>query len=130
MPVFTRRVAPLLLLILTACGGGEVLPETAPVSGVLTYKGKPVEGATIVFMPVNAKRTNPGYSTSDKEGKYKVTTYTADDGALLGEHEITVQLFDNVNGQSSLPGKYGYAKKSGLTATIKAGMNDVPLKLE
>lgn len=130
---FRREVHRLALLAVTlsmiGCGSGEDLPETAPVTGIVTFDGKPVEGATVMFFPKDAAASNPGAAYTDKEGKYSLTTFEKDDGALLGTHEITVQLFDAMGEVKQVPGKYGDVKTSGLTATIKEDENSVPLEL-
>src|SRR5690554_2152701 len=43
-------LAPVLAgsLLLGGCGGSS-LPQTSPVSGTVSYQGKPVEGATVIY---------------------------------------------------------------------------------
>ena len=48
-----NRCSMLALLVgmplLLGCGGGVAGPKTAKVTGVVTYKGQPVAGATVTF---------------------------------------------------------------------------------
>jgi hypothetical protein len=83
------------LVISAACCGGCSVPTgaadrlpTAPVSGVVTYKGKPLEGATVTFIP--STNPVPAYGLTDAEGKFQLTTYEQDDGAIIGEHFVTI----------------------------------------
>lgn len=61
---------------------------TAPASGVVTHRGEPVEGATVTFIP--ATNPVPAYGITDAEGRFQLTTYEQDDGAIIGEHYVTV----------------------------------------
>ena len=42
----------LSLLALMGCGGSQ--PTLVPVSGIAKYKGEPLEGAELIFVPVKA----------------------------------------------------------------------------
>lgn len=64
-------------------------PETAPVRGKITYRGAPVAGATITFLCPGAPRLAIG--TSDSQGNYRLTTFTPNDGAVIGTHTVTVR---------------------------------------
>jgi hypothetical protein len=70
-----------------ATGDADRQP-TAEASGVVTHLGKPLEGATVTFIPV----TNPvpAFGLTDAEGKFHLTTYEQGDGAVLGEHVVTI----------------------------------------
>lgn len=89
------RTALLLLLVLVgACNRGSSRPPTYPVTGTVTLKGKPLEGATVVFVPAEGAAHEAATGTTDAAGKYKLSTYTADDGANAGEYRIKVSKFD------------------------------------
>lgn len=63
-----------------------------PVRGELFVDGKPAENAAIAFHPVN--RTEWASATSrgvvDRDGRFSLTTYAANDGAPEGEYVVTV----------------------------------------
>lgn len=87
----TNQICSRLLLatvILGGCSSGGDHPETAPVSGTVLYKGDPVEGATVSFRAEGAPR--PASGVTNAEGKFQLSTFDANDGAVLGEHIITV----------------------------------------
>jgi hypothetical protein len=60
----------------------------APVSGVVLYQDKPVVGATVAFRNDTSPRVASG--VTDAQGKFHLTTFENLDGAVLGEHEVTV----------------------------------------
>jgi len=60
---------------------------TAPVSGMVTLDGKPVEGAGVMFSPVNPGPIAIG--TTDAEGRFVLATGKLT-GAMLGEHKVTI----------------------------------------
>src|SRR5690606_8422758 len=104
-------------------------PKTAQVSGVVTYKGDPVEGANVSLTPKSGSGQG-GFALSDKDGKFQVTTFDQNDGAVPGEYSVmiskkTVDTTPNPkdpNGpplksveKSHIPAKYS-SIKGGLTA--------------
>ena len=88
---------PLVLLLLAGCGSGH--PETAPVSGKITYDGNPVTQGKIVFYPEHG-RSATGQIGPD--GSYTLTTFDQGDGAVLGKHRVTIKS-TRVTGQEQLP---------------------------
>lgn len=72
---------------------GSNRPPTYPVSGTVTWKGKPVEGARVVFVP-----QQPGGQAAagitDAQGRYRLTTYVEGDGAPEGEYRVKVTMYD------------------------------------
>ena len=69
------------------CSGSEG-PKMARVSGTVTHNGNPVAGATVIFFSPNAPRNAKG--TSDAAGKYQLQTLDRLDGAVLGDHTVTI----------------------------------------
>lgn len=69
------------------CGGGA---KTAKVEGILTLDGKPVPGATVIFMPV-AQGGRSASGRVDEDGKFRLTTFSTDDGALPGEYKVVIR---------------------------------------
>ena len=105
---------------------------TFPVAGAVTYKGEVVEGAVITFR--SAAHSIAATGRTDKEGKFTLKTYEDGDGAIEGDHKVTVAKTeikypdgvdpDEFNGEPKevwhLPKKYSSFEESGLTATVKA----------
>src|SRR5262245_32100685 len=79
---------------LFGCGSkGIAPPKTAPVSGSVTYKGKPIAGVRVTFHPQfdigDIKYTCSG--TTNKEGKFTLSTGGIGNGAPPGEYLVTFE---------------------------------------
>lgn len=96
-----------VLATLTGCGFQS---DTLPVSGVVTYQGKPVEGAQVALAPSGTEIAagavldrdsepvaKPARGMTDAEGKFTVKTYfnpkVNAPGARPGEYTVTVTKF-------------------------------------
>jgi len=133
--------------IATGCGSG--LPETAEVNGTVTLDGKPVDGAIVVFFDPDG--AHPARGVTDGSGKFTLTTFEAGDGAVLGQHKVSVSKIDEsakapagAEGQDTpsvsedisesaknlLPVLYSSPSTSGLTVEVKKGMDPVVLELK
>jgi hypothetical protein len=72
------------------CGGEPVAkrPKLAKTKGKVLYNGNPVEGATVAFHGEGAPRAATG--TTDSAGRFELTTFDTGDGAVIGDHVVTV----------------------------------------
>ncbi len=87
--LFLAGIACLVVTIAGCTGGeGKGRPDLFPVSGTVVYNGAPVEGATVSFNIENAPRTATG--VTDAKGKFVLSTFEYNDGAIAGKHTITV----------------------------------------
>lgn len=79
-----------LLAALTGCGGESTKSKEPvyPVNGIVTYKGTPVVGADITF--ANEAGTRGAFGRTNEEGKFKLSTFGANDGAVAGKHIVTI----------------------------------------
>jgi hypothetical protein len=73
-----------VILLGAGCGDTGTAP-TAKVSGVVTFNGQPVEGASVVFTPAQGR---PGTGVTDATGHFTISTFAAGDGAVPGEHTV------------------------------------------
>jgi hypothetical protein len=80
---------------LAGCGTSGVVP----VSGTLTYKGKPITNAIVHFVPVNGR---PSMGETDSNGKFTLTYDPQTKGAQVGKHRVFVM--HNAANDASLPG--------------------------
>lgn len=138
----------LFLVSLSGCGGAidPNRPKTYPVSGTVSQGGKPVADANVSFHLKDGSQGAIG--VTDASGNFNLTTFTSGDGAVAGEHVVTVTKFDGPkivprgagsitdtgdepeeeeekptrkaarDPKSLLPAKYADPKTSGLTATV------------
>jgi hypothetical protein len=124
------------------CGGGGA--KTAPVSGRVTYKGKPVAKANVSFTPAEgASRAATGLT--DDGGNYKLGSFAASDGAPPGQYRVTIQAHgpdrpakpgegsgmpgETIPGDPIIPLKYFKPDTSGLTFEVKRGSNRADFEL-
>jgi hypothetical protein len=63
------------------------------VTGVVTYQGKPVEAAKVVFRTRHAdtSREYAAFGYTDSSGRYSLQTYKPGDGAVAGSQQVTVE---------------------------------------
>ena len=110
-PRATVGILLLGLAFVAGCSGaGADRPDTVPVSGTVVYKGKPVEGATVSFMAEGAPK--PATGITDAEGKFQLSTFEFNDGAVVGEHVITVEKYEQG------------AEAAQTTSSMEEAMND------
>ncbi|WP_339727535.1 carboxypeptidase-like regulatory domain-containing protein [uncultured Gimesia sp.] len=133
-PHFSSVVMILLGSILwVGCGGGKDpdLPETVSAAGIVTYQGKPVPEATIMFYPVQGRK--PGSGKSDASGKFTLTTFSKNDGVIPGDHKVTINAYEStpqgVSMKSSIPEKYSNQKSSPLTMSVSESQPEITLEL-
>jgi hypothetical protein len=138
------------LVCITGCNGdpgphAEIL-ETAPVSGTLTYQGKPLESYQVIFTPADGRR--PAMGKTDSDGKFTLGTNAPGDGAVIGEHKVSV-AFDPASDVDSavampidevaqlpkptieIPVKYSNPETSGVSRNIpEGGMTALKIDLQ
>ncbi len=128
---FACVLAPALLGL--GCGGaGDV--AAVPVSGTITYKGKPIAKGTLQLLPEVGK----GASGEIVDGKFTLSTYGDRDGAIPGKHKVgvvsatEVKTKDNDVGlKYDIPQGFASPDGSGLEVTIpKGGLKDLSITLE
>ncbi|WP_417385331.1 hypothetical protein [Gimesia sp.] len=129
----------LLLSTMTGCGEQIEKKPTAPVKGVVTYQGKPLETGEIVFFPDTGEQI--AHAKIQPDGSFQLTTYDEGDGAFPGKHKVSIVSERDMEGVSAedpeaslepsyIPTKYNMQKTSGLTAVVKEGDNEINFDLE
>jgi hypothetical protein len=123
---------------LTPLGCGSSGPEMASVSGKVTYQGKPVPKGTIAFVATDPSRPN-ATGQLDANGFYRLQTRESNDGAELGDYDVTIYSHEEpilqyipkvpVKPQRLSPAKYENPKTSGLKRTVKSGSNTFDFEL-
>lgn len=135
--VVRRAVGGVLVLVCCAvmpgCGpSGPARLPVHPVSGSLTFQGKPLANALLVLHPKTKDPERPfsARAQTDANGAFKVTTYDQDDGAPAGEYAVTVQYYQLVGqGGSFEPGPNVLAPKlstpetTDITVRVAEGPN-------
>lgn len=115
----------IVLLGAIGCGGGGE-HGVAKAGGTVTLDGKPVPDLVVTFTPQAAAGTaNPGKSATgrtDAAGKFTLSTYEMEDGAIVGSHQVAVSL-DGPN--PTPPGKV----PDNFVLEVKPGTNNFEIKL-
>lgn len=97
MSCFPRRLllvaSSCLLVSVLGCGFGDGRPARVPVSGIVTLGGNPVEGALVTFVPKSPDGES-AVGTTDAGGRYVMTTFEKDDGAVPGEYFVKVAKYE------------------------------------
>jgi PBP1b-binding outer membrane lipoprotein LpoB len=143
------------VLVLAGCSSGTGRAPTYPVSGTVTMKKQPLAGATVVFVPVEGASQEAAMGVTDASGKFKLTTFSADDGAQEGNYRIKVLKFDSSKAtkqevltyeqeqkmqfgderptppaKNTLPKKYESEATSGLTHTVAKAASTLDIAIE
>jgi len=109
-----------LLLLSGACNRNQG-PVLAPVSGTVTLDGKPLAGAGVVFKQEGARKS---VAWTDEAGRYELTYFRDDKGAVIGEHKVIITTADSeAEIPESLPARYN--QESTLKETVEAGKQNV-----
>ena len=134
-----HRALVLLMLNLTAILAGCSKPSsweaTHPVTGTVTFRGKPVSDVELSFFPTdpNAPDTVRPKAKSTEDGKFIAWTYTRGDGVPAGSYKVTavhhaigVSRDTLVAKPNDLPAKYSKLETTDLQFEIKEGHNEIP----
>lgn len=140
-----------LLLAAVVCPGcGDGKPGIVPVAGTVLYKGQPVEDASVTFL---ASGGRPATADTGEDGRFVLTTYGDEDGAVVGSHTVIITKWiqvedDNLEGALSvrrvphsvtgdvltfanyLPERYASPTSSGLSVTVSNEENDFTFDLD
>jgi hypothetical protein len=135
--------------LLAGCGDEDKWsaerPKPAPAGGTVLYKGQPVEGATVVFVPQGHQQA--ASAQTDASGTFQLRTYDPGDGAVPGEYKVTVRKTEatappeteltNVNDTTPpqhrllIPERYSNVQNTDLKAGVKEGAeNSFALELK
>jgi hypothetical protein len=118
----------LLALAVGGCGGRNDpnRPELLEVSGTVTWNGKPLEGAVVVFEPQQGALSTGG---TDAAGRFTLRYSRNLKGAVVGQHTVRISKFEGEAGPETIPGKYN--ENSALTCEVTpVGNNDFTFDLE
>ncbi|HWL10637.1 MAG TPA: hypothetical protein VNQ76_19680 [Planctomicrobium sp.] len=122
----------LSLLAGSGCTRVGDFPEIAKTHGTVTYQGKPLASANVIFTP----EAGPiAVGTTDEQGYFELLTQ-GKNGAKIGKHCVMIQAvapkggsdvvsIDPTTGSdvsveivSRIPERYGKSHQSGLTADV------------
>jgi hypothetical protein len=131
--LFLLGVIALGAVVLGGCGEGISVPSTAPVSGVVKYKGKPLQGIRVTLHP-QAETAKAAFIPSGQtgpDGKFTLSTGAPGNGAPPGSYLVTFEKPEIGSAAveteiDAFGGKYSDPSKSKWTITIQQGENSLP----
>jgi hypothetical protein len=134
----SQNLAACALLLCSGFVGCTVGPKlgAVPVSGKVTYKGKPSKYGTVTFMPVGEK--GRPCIASIRDGQYTAYALTSQEGLAPGEYQVSVVYSDKplmeTPGGSGVPEpvaeRYRTPATSGLTLTVPDGGSAITYDIE
>jgi hypothetical protein len=127
-------LATLLALLASGCSKEDGKLPMYPAQGQVFFDSKPAHGAVIWLHPsYGADPSVPKpHGRVDKDGKFRLGTYSSDDGAPAGRYRIIIfwkgaTKRGDEDGENLLPDRYQSLEDSGLPVVeIKAGDNQLP----
>jgi hypothetical protein len=126
-----------VIVALAGCSPSDPL-GLAPVSGVVTYHGKPLDHGKVVFTPQSGTPGPQAVGELDTSGRFRMRT-AGRDGAAVGKHVVTVHCRRVVTpeearrlviGELLIPTKYANEVDSPLRFEVKPGSNEYTITLE
>lgn len=122
---------------LTGCSKNNFAdPDTVKVTGSVTYEGRPVDGADVLFVPKGGKGQRvSSEAKTDAGGHFEMTTSTGGanfkPGLVPGKYVVAISKLDpsavrdvTKPPKSLLPQSYADARKSKLSADVKEGQDN------
>lgn len=128
-----RLHVPAFLLVLAfaavtiGCSDGR--PKRVAVSGKVTIDGEPLVQGTVKFVPENAR---PSAGTVDENGRFVLTCYDGNDGAVPGVHRVQVSANEIISDSKIrwfAPRKYADFRTSEITVEIDEPTDSIVIEL-
>jgi len=126
-----RSLSASFILVVLFLGGCSNSPATAVVEGSISFDGKPLANAEVVFQPFDGSRSSDGMT--DASGKYSLRFTPTKLGAVPGEHKVSIRTAPGEPDPENpikelLPAKYHSATE--LKATLRKGRQVVDFDLK
>ena len=127
------RIIGLMLVAAMVVGCGDGYPPRVPVSGTVTFQGKPVGNANVTFLST-ASNGKSASGQTDEAGNYQLTSYSPNDGAIPGDYIVTVTVIDmsgsnlDVAGSDDLGDNYTAMMDSAASSRPKTQPGGLPEK--
>jgi hypothetical protein len=132
--LFCRRLllGAVWMVIAAGCAGSEG-PSTVDVTGTVTYNGSPLEGANVLFQPVDdSANALASQALTDAAGRFELATHVGGGkfrlGVPAGKYLVAITKLDtaaisttHAPPQNVLPKKFSSPTTSALTANVVAG---------
>lgn len=135
-PRIMRVASIAMILCLMSCHSNAAY-RTVPVTGILTCQGKPLAGVQVMFSPraENGREARSagrsGMARTDENGRFTLSTYGLNDGAVVGKHTVSILILDDARAPVSDAAKKNAAPCLNTTVEVEVtpGMGEVALNL-
>jgi hypothetical protein len=127
----------LVAVVLGGCENGLSVPATVPVSGVVKFKGKPLQGIRVT-LHAQGETSKPEFIPSGQtgpDGRFTLSTGAPGNGAPPGSYLVTFEKPEIGSSASTgsieteidaFGGKFSDPSQSKWTVTIERGENSLP----
>jgi hypothetical protein len=120
-------VAGLITALAAGCGDGR--PKRVPVAGQVLIDGKPLTFGSVQFVPPTGR---PSQGELDSQGRFRLSCYEKNDGAVLGTHQIAIISAKELSPfevRWFTPKKFADFKTSGVTREITGPEDNLEIKI-
>jgi hypothetical protein len=125
--IFGVVLGAFAILASTGCDDGR--PERVTVSGRVLIDGKPLTIGNVKFVPNGAR---PSSGKLDQDGRFTLTCFDGNDGAVPGLHRVQVSAMEVVD-QNKVrwlaPIRYANFRTSGIEIEITEPVDDLTIEL-
>jgi hypothetical protein len=114
-------------ILIAGCGDGR--PKRVPVAGQVLIDGKPLTTGSVQFVPEGGR---PSQGEIDASGRFRLTCYEKDDGALVGTHRVAIISAKELSPYEVrwfTPKKFADFKTSGITKEITGPTEDLVIEI-
>lgn len=141
VPMTVCGLLKIILLVAIAAGatGCSKRRALAPVTGRVTYQGRPLSFGAVVFQP---ERGQPAIGEIRSDGSFTMATRGEGEGAAVGENQVRIVCCqgqdpvrtaagqsESLLGKPLIPPKYLSCDTSGIVVNVRRGANE-PVLLE
>src|SRR5262245_14533755 len=115
-----------ILLLNTGC---DRRPTRVPVSGIVLIDGERLTRGNIKFVPENGRASS---GKIGQDGRFTLTCYDGNDGALLGEHRVQVasnRIISDSKIEWFAPPKYADFRTAEIRVEITEPVDDLKIEL-
>lgn len=123
--LFLSSIGACFLANVIGCGGKPVdpnRPKTVPATVTVTYKGAPVEGASVSFQTTEQGKRG-AQARTDAAGKAAMWTFDPGDGVIPGTYKVTA-----TKTEAAAAAPDADTDPKGYEEYIKSGKGDQPPK--
>lgn len=135
--IVSITLTTVFMTVSSGCGSSHQR-DVARVSGTVQCDGTPLTSGVVIFTPIEVESaenlTEQDFAKGARgeiqpDGTYKLSTYSEDDGAVVGVHEVRVMQLDPEDDDAPVENG-GYAcSREVLRFTVELGPNTIDINM-